>query len=267
MHKLFQYSPLVFLLFLLSCGSPNSNTNRIGKSDTVVYTMKTYRIESKLASKKPDSLQDTTYFAASYPYFKDSTLNNYVQSLLVFNDNPDTSFKTLEEVGQAFINSYDEFRNEEYGSPWAWYSDIHAHVLENNSNYLSIAIDYDDFMGGAHGNHGMIFSNYNIKTKKRIVLNDIIPAGKMDSLTLIAKEIFIKQEGIDGKVKTFDNYFFKDNIFSLNDNFLLQDSSILFLYNIYEIKPYVDGMTNLEIPYQDIKSLLSAEAKEILKIK
>src|SRR5690606_39189530 len=208
-----------------------NETEQTDKSDTLTYTVETYRIESQLKSKAADSLNDTTYFQVSYPQFEDKALNTYVQSLLVFNDNPDTRFNSIEEEGQAFINSYESFQKEEISSPWAWYSNMQAHVVENNPSYISIAIDYDDFMGGAHGNHGTIFGNYNLSSKQAIGLNDLILNDSISKFNQIAEDIFIKQEGIDGKEKTFDSYFFENGEFSLNNNFLLKDTSILFLYN------------------------------------
>jgi len=233
----------------------------------LAYTIKTYRIESELKSKSTDSLSDTTYFQVTYPQFEDKAINTYIQSLLVFNDNPDTSFNNIEEVGKAFINSYEDFQKKEVSSPWAWYSNIQAHVVENNPSYVSIEVNYDDFMGGAHGNHGTIFSNYNLSSKRQIELNDIISNDSIAAFIQIAKDIFIKQEEIDGKEKTFDNFFFENGEFSLNNNFLLKEKSILYLYNVYEIKPYSDGTTKLEIPYNKIMSLLSEEGKNILRIK
>lgn len=266
MYKLLQYSPLAFLFFIFACNSADTDTNGTVKSDTLAYTIETYKLESKIASKKPDSLQDTTYFEASYPYFEDSTLNSYVQSLLVFNNDPGTNYKTLQEAGQAFINSYEDFRKEEYSSPWAWYSAIKATVPENHPLYLGVEVYYEDFMGGAHGNYGTKFSNFDLTSKKALTIQDIIQSDKMDSLTSVAEEIFKKDEGINSLQNSFENYFFEEGKFSLNNNFLLKENSIVFLYNIYEIKAYVEGVTKLEIPYSKINNFLTPQAKAILGI-
>ena len=39
-------------------------------------------------------------------------------------------------------------------------------------------------------------------------------------------------------------------------NFLLKDDGMEFLYNTYEIAPYVVGVTVLKIPYGDLTDLL-----------
>ena len=42
----------------------------------------------------------------------------------------------------------------------------------------------------------------------------------------------------------------------VNDNFTLTPKGLKFLYNVYEIKAYAFGVTELEIPYEDLKEIL-----------
>lgn len=266
------FKPLIFLVIALTvllsaCNSASDNSSQTGKmetADTLSYTSQTYRLESKLDKKPGDTIKEKTYFEAIYPVFEDSALNAYVESLMVMNSNPDIEYTTLKESGEGFINSFDEYQQLDYSSPWPWYNNIRVKVLRNNPYYISFAVEYDDFMGGAHGNHGTNYGNYDLSLRREIALTDMIEQGKMDSLTKVAEQIFIKQEEMNEEETAFTDYFFEDGVFSLNNNFLLQDSSILFLYNIYEIKAYAAGTTKLEIPYADIESLLTPKAKEIL---
>lgn len=269
MRKLTLYLTAIALIFLAACNS-NSNENNTSadlQPDTLTYTIEKFYLESKLESKAIDSVQDKTFFEATYPHFQNDTINNYIKNLINFNDNPDMQYNSMEEAGQGFIKEYEDYQKLDYSSPWPWYKQLKATVVENHKSYLGIKVNYEDFMGGAHGNHGIIYSNFNLNSKKEITIQDIILDNKMDSLTLIAEEIFKKDEGIDSIQNSFPNYFFEDGQFSLNNNFLLQKNSILFLYNIYEIKAYVEGVTRLEIPYSKINNMLTPEAKEMLGIK
>src|SRR5690554_2444853 len=269
MYKSTLYIAAIALIILSSCNTNNNenSTSTNALPDTLTYNIERFYLESKLESKAIDSVQDKTYFEATYPHFQDTTINNYIKNLINFNDNPDRQYNSLEEAGQGFIKEYEDYQKLDYSSPWAWYSKITANVVENQKSYLGIQVNYEDFMGGAHGNHGIIYSNFDLNSKKEITIQDIILNSKMDSLTLIAEEIFKKDEGIDSTQNSFPNYFFEDGQFSLNNNFLLQKNSILFLYNIYEIKAYAEGVTRLEIPYNKINNMLTPEAKEMLGIK
>jgi Protein of unknown function (DUF3298) len=51
-------------------------------------------------------------------------------------------------------------------------------------------------------------------------------------------------------------FWFKDNIFTLNNNFAITDQGILFYYNNYEIASYVYGPTKIFIPYDSIENLV-----------
>ncbi len=58
-------------------------------------------------------------------------------------------------------------------------------------------------------------------------------------------------------------FWFENNEFFLNDNFLITDSSLVFYYNNYEITAYAFGPTELIIPFSKIKSLV--EEKSLIK--
>jgi hypothetical protein len=53
-----------------------------------------------------------------------------------------------------------------------------------------------------------------------------------------------------------------ENKIEHNDNFTLADNGIVFLYNRYEIAPYVFGEIILEIPYEEINDILNEPFKK-----
>jgi hypothetical protein len=55
-------------------------------------------------------------------------------------------------------------------------------------------------------------------------------------------------------------FWFENNKFYLNDNFLITDSSLVFYYNNYEITAYAFGPTEIILPYSKIKSLIGQES-------
>jgi hypothetical protein len=52
-------------------------------------------------------------------------------------------------------------------------------------------------------------------------------------------------------------FWFDNNKFHLNENFLFTKTGITFFYNEYEIACYACGTTEIEIPYKNIKSLIN----------
>ncbi len=267
MSKYISFFSLISLVFLFSCNTnPTQQENEEGasSSDTLAYEFETIRYESALPAESPDTANQKTYFVASYPKFQDSSLNAYIRKIASFSNNPDIEYHSLEEAGQGFIREFEDYQQLDYSSPWAWFKNIQVKIEENRPPYLGLAVQYEDFMGGAHGNYGTTFGNYHLDKKRAIQLTDIIREDQLDSLRAIAETIFMEQEKLADN--DFTSYFFQDDVFALNENFLLRDSSLLFLYNVYEIKSYAEGITELEIPYKDIHHLMTPEGRKLLHL-
>jgi len=90
-----------------------------------------------------------------------------------------------------------------------------------------------------------------------IKLSDIISDLNQNNLTKIAEEEFRKLKNItpDADLEQA-GFWFENNKFYLNENFLIGDSSLVFFYNNYEITAYAFGPTELEISYLKIRDLI-----------
>ncbi|GAA4792421.1 hypothetical protein GCM10023231_20680 [Olivibacter ginsenosidimutans] len=242
-----------------ACNSSDNQKRSDTSSDTLRYTYQNFYLASKHLVDN-DGKKDTTYFKAIYPTFENQEINQVVTRHLI----SDTLHQSFEEEAKAFIQNFDDFINmDEY--PRAWYSESRTKVIQNTPHYLALSTEINDYTGGAHGNYGTLFFNYEPTKKDTIGLADIVPLAKQDTLTAIAGRIFRKQEGLAPDQSLDDAYFFEDNTFHLNTNFTLTPKGLLFLYNVYEIKPYASGITELLIPYEQLDSIITPEAKLIRK--
>lgn len=250
----------ILSIFIFSCSSvkqdeeENTNdTSSVSEGGLASYSYKTYRINSS----KPLDGMDTTFFKLIYPVFSDAKINDYIQQKLVL----DSGKNTVEEMGNQFINDYDEFYDQvEYKRPW--YQEKTDSVAVQTKSYIGFRSYLESYTGGAHGNFYTNFFNYDVQQNKEIPITALI--NDYPALTTLAEDLFRKQEGISKNHSLTDGYFFEEGIFSLPNNFILEKEGILFLYNIYEIKPYVSGPTELVIPYTSLENLLSTEAKAII---
>ena len=112
-----------------------------------------------------------------------------------------------------------------------------------------------NYTGGAHPNSSLIYVNYDIFSRKIIKLSDLINPIMMARLTYTASTIFRKQEGLS-PTESLENFFFENQKFSLNTNFLITKKGLLFYYNPYEIRSYAEGPMELLVPYSAISTLL-----------
>jgi hypothetical protein len=168
----------------------------------------------------------------------------------------------------GFIQDYESFKKEFPDAPQSWTVERTGEVKLNKANIFSI--DYTEyvFTGGAHPNTFVSFKNFNLTNGEEITLDELISLENQNELTKIAEKEFRKLKKLNpdddlGKA----GFWFEDDEFSLNDNFLITDNSLIFYYNNYDITAYAFGPTELIVPYSEIKSLVSENSllKDLVK--
>lgn len=226
-------------------------------ADTLAYKYEDYIKYSENLVRTSETT-DTAFFAVSYPVFNDPEVDGFVRAALLGNDTI-----TIAEAASTFIGEFDRFHTSD-PFPRIWTSESHAKVYSITPTYLALAIHASSYTGGAHGNYATIFKHYDLSDRKLLTLDNLVPLLYQHELTAVAERYFRSQEnlGIDQSLE--DAYFFDQGRFSLPENFALEQDSMLFLYNIYEIKPYVNGQTEVRVPYADIERLLTDRAKHII---
>lgn len=165
---------------------------------------------------------------------------------------------------QGFIDEYESFTKEFPDSYQSWFIEKTGDVKLNKGNVFSIDYLEYAFTGGAHPNTYVTFKNFNLSDGEEIKLDEIISADKKQELTNIAETEFRKLKDLTREADLGQaGFWFENNKFYLNDNFLITDSSLVFYYNNYEITAYAFGPTELTIPFSRIKPLIGE--KKLLK--
>ncbi|RZA02386.1 MAG: DUF3298 domain-containing protein [Sphingobacteriaceae bacterium] len=223
--------------------------------DTLTYAYQTINLRADDCGDKPDSA--CTVVNIKYPLFVErDALNDTVTKKLtgLFGFFQDSI--SLKEMGEHFLTTYYNFKHRNKRSEIFFTLNSNAQVLRQDSNLTTIETNSYTFQGGAHGGNYTFFINWDTKADKNLTLEDILINGYKPKLTQIADTIFRQQEKLADTSSLAKDYFFKDDKFKLNRNFSVTPLGLKFVYNIYEIKPYAAGCTELLIPYSKIKSLL-----------
>lgn len=235
------------------------NKQSAGTKDTLAYTYKAFKQRDADCGNGPDST--CTIVKISYPDFDGKkTLNDSVtQSFIkLFATNAGKTDTGYNQLADNFIGTYKAFKKEQPKSTLIFLLDGHAKVLKQDSDILTVEISGYSYNGGPHGIELTSYVNWDAKANKSIALRDLFVAGYQDKLNQAAEQIFRKNEALKDTA-TLNNgrtYFFKDKKFSLPANYLITSEGIQFLYNVYTIKPYAAGKTELLVPYAAIKILL-----------
>jgi len=127
-------------------------------------------------------------------------------------------------------------------------------LFDYNTPILSLENHLYTYLGGAHGNYGIKYINYNVESKKELSLNDLVDFNNSKFLN-IAEIEYRKSENILPS-ESLINYGWFENKFQLANNFAITQDGILFSYDPYEIKAYSAGMTTFLLRYDKIINYL-----------
>jgi len=255
---------LIGLIVIVSCGKKDPSAENELKYDIVKYARQSEGCDSLRegnCSKIKIEFPQITNFENSAVMDK---INQSIQSLFSTNENVNTDSINFDEEMDSFISDYEEFTKEFPESFQSWFIEKTGDVKLNRGNIFSIDYMEYSYTGGAHANSMIEFRNYNLSNGDEITLDEIITPDKQKELTEIGEVEFRKVKELAAEADLGQaGFWFENNKFYLNDNFLITDSSLVFYYNSYEITAYAFGPTELIIPFSKIKTLV--DDKSLLK--
>jgi hypothetical protein len=243
---------LITLLF--SC------TTKEKKVAPISFETKTLRIESK-GGCKSDTLQ-CAYFEVTYPEFTglDTPVVKTIRQKIdaaVSMGNPESQGHNMKDIGEIFIQDYDDFKSEIPDAFGGWHYTAKVVVEVLTDTLLSLSVNDEYYTGGAHGGSGVYFINLNPKTGAEFTLDNFFIADYQDALTQVGDKSFRQSRQLADTASLVDNYFeFPEDKFELNKNYGFKKEGIVFYYNNYEIAPYAAGPTEVLIPYEQLKDLI-----------
>lgn len=245
--------------FFGSCS--NSNPTQLSQdsisTDTAAYSLE-FITENDEDCDSTLS-KDCRIVDISYPVFENQpaltdSINRRIQAIYT----TETSYGSVKEMVQGFMADYRKFKTDPNFNNRVYTLTSKTKVLANKQT-LGLLIESYIYTGGAHGGSFLSYINWDNQARKQISIYEVLKPGSEDSLRVIAEKIFRRNEGISS-TDPLKQYFFEDNKFVLNNNYLFSPEGIKFLYNEYEIKPYSSGRTELLIPYEAIRHLLKPES-------
>jgi hypothetical protein len=250
MKSLLQVSLIAIIFF--SCAKKAED-----KKAEVSYAMKNFRVESS-GGCKSDTMQCASY-EVNYPEFSglDSVVERKIRrqvNATVSMGNPEAEGKSMEQIGEEFVQEYEDFNKEMPDAAGGWYYNADVSVEVLTDTLISMTVSQDYFTGGAHGGADTYFINVNPSTGAEFTLDNLLKNGYLEPLTSLGEQIFRKVKEIPDTASLNENYFeFPDDTFALNKNYGFKKEGIVFYYNNYEIAPYAAGPTEVIIPYETVR--------------
>ncbi len=253
----------VLLLFILLSPLPSCRYLRREQAPPLTFEPKTFQNGENGCLPRSENC---TYVLFTYLRFTGDSkkealeaINDAVSDFLL--EGPEGKKpKDLEKFAEQMIASHQEMQKEFPKFSQAWSTEKNVTVEFNQAGVLSLAMNVNDYLGGAHPNSATTLASFDTRTGKKISLGNLFQGGYETKLTAIGERYFRKEKelGPDENLEQA-GFFFEKGKFRLNENFLIGSDGLVFEFNPYEVAPYVMGPTRFTIPYVDLKELVSKD--------
>lgn len=200
----------------------------------------------------------------SYPEFSSSAaenaavkaINNAIRQRLLSTDEGESP-ATFEQLAGSFFQGYEKSFKENPDELGGWSLKFKAVVRFSDEELLSLEIVRSMFSGGAHSSADIAYLVFSPKTGNSLALSDFVPEKKFPDLNRIGETIFRRTRSLKpNETLEHAGFQFEENRFALNRNFLVGAGGMAFCFNQYEIGPFSMGVTEILIPWSDIRDLL-----------
>ncbi len=264
------YPLIPLLLILVSCEFDNKK--EAFKEDDSIEAIKQfveYKIEvinEKYGPCLTDSLASQCIdFSIEYPVITGRLSNNVVQTInenikenifdyAFISDKPESFESLIREMSLEYseiLNDVDDYKT-------SWSLEINSDIIYQDSAFISIASTVYSYTGGAHPNSYQVYKSYDLSTGAPIGLSDILKAGYENALNQAGEIEFRMLKEVPPSIPLREKgFFFENGKFLLNENFAIINKSLVFYYNPYEIAPYSNGPTELELKLTDYVNWIS----------
>lgn len=167
-------------------------------------------------------------------------------------DSPDNDISISEAVSQ-FDEEYKSFKKDFQDSSQKWEAKVDGQVIYDAPEIICVTLQTYTDTGGAHGNGRTTYLNFNPETGALFEHKDLIK--NLDEFKKVAEKAFKEQTKPKANDETMEDFFFGED-FQLPSNIGYSNDGLVLLYNNYEIASYAQGITEIVLPYDQIKEHL-----------
>jgi len=161
---------------------------------------------------------------------------------------PNMTFQELADLmsKSRALDYSNTYQAEEYesisGYEWNWnYEDV-LKVHSVGEKYVVLERAINSYLGGAHGMYSSEFQMFDAHSYNVLTFEDIFNAN--------ARAVFIKQQ--KQFLATLEDEEVYDRNYLKCDNFYIENDTVFFNYNPYEIAPFAWGMIRIPVPINSV---------------
>ncbi len=164
----------------------------------------------------------------------------------------DDYLAAYKEEGKDVIDAYGKNIGE--AVPWMSYEEISTgRVLYCSHGFLSYAVNFYSYRGGAHGNTSVNNKVLNLSTYCPLYLSDLFGGSAFMEVSALLRNTLAKNYGCSSVAELAETEpFFSPEEIDLTENFFIDDKGITWQYNPYEIAPYSMGLISVTLSWAQV---------------
>ena len=176
--------------------------------------------------------------------------------------------EALENYSDQYIKDFKSIKVEDYFDEDYILEDENAFLYElfleneiiyNQNNIISFVVKSTNYEGGAHGSNSICGYVIDLNTGKILSEENFAGINYKKNLSPILAYKIAEAKGLNNASELENSgYQSVDDIFP-NENFTIDDKGITYYFNEYEIAAYYVGITEVFIPYVELKSFITKD--------
>lgn len=203
-----------------------------------------------------DTQMDAAILAALRNNLDLAAINPAASEVFASEPEPSDLNQQVQQYAKAFLALDQELKNMNANPQISVH--IQPKILRKQDHLVTVQMNSDSFLGGAHGTEAQQYLVFDLKQKQQLKLSDLLLPNQKNQLTKLLHQQFadwVIAQKLATNIKEYEDAW----PFKLSQNFYLSADGLVLQYAEYEIGPYVVGMPSFTIPYEKLKGIVKSE--------
>lgn len=191
--------------------------------------------------------------------FKEDDYNSFDSFYSLTRDYIRNYFIEYLSQGKEAIDNYGE--DMDAAATWMSYEEItNGEVMYNDHGIIGYKLSRYSYTGGAHGQTDVELGVYDVHSQTSVTLHNIFKEIDLPKVNELIVNKLMSDYNCSTVEELSENDFFSPEEIEATENFMLNDSAMVWLYDPYEIAPYSMGEIQVELKWDMLKDLILPES-------
>jgi len=267
-NKVYNFVLIFSLMFSVLCTSCNRKS-KSNDYEVVFDSIQIDKVES--IDYKKSKINCNLHILFKYPVeYSESSMLDDLQSIFIEKFLPSQYSnllpkEALDNFATQYIKDFKSLKVEEFFEEDFLLEDENAFLYElsleneiiyNKNNIISFVVKNTNYEGGAHGSCSICGYVIDLNTGKILSEENFAGINYKKNLSPILASKIAAAKDLNNILELESNGYTSIEDIIPNDNFTIDDKGITYYFNEYEIAAYYVGITEVFIPYEELRPFI-----------